>query len=468
MRFLIPNNILVDNRPRTFLSDTNSIGDTTLTVRGVDNSVWKDDDYIIVGEIGSANAELMQISATTADGTSLTVERTETGTGLRYSHSFDEPVYRIDYNQVRFYRAATEGGSKTLLTTVPVTPNEYNTVYDDGVYTTGFGFATLYNQTSVAESPYSDAIPYTGLTERSVAKMIAEVRDHLNEQDDNYVTDEEIIAALNNRQRAVLNYRMWNFNEKERSLASVENQFDYDIDGDMKTLYSVRFNSAPLEFISRGQWERLNYDTDATAETPYGVAVFNRNMRFYPRPTQAALTSTLDSAITDSATTIDIASNTTFQRTDYYRFKINDEVIYATDYEEDGGGSGIGRFTGCTRGREDTIAAAHSSGDTVTELNIVVTGQMYATTLVDQADETVIPEPEVLTLGAAAKIAMGKLQDFNRSDRLEQSFQLQYQNLKDKFAITFIGQRQVVKLAEEVVQNQRFNPNDHPTNVIAP
>jgi len=462
MLYLIRNNLLVKNRERTYLTADVSAAGTTLTVKAVDADVWSDNDWLIVGEIGSPNAEVLQVNGAPSDGTSLTVDNAGSG-GARYAHSANEPVYRIDYNQIKIYRATTEDGAKTNLTTVDLQPRDHETRYEDGINQTGFGFVTFYNSDDGSESPYSDAIPYAGQSDKSLSEMRKQVRKHIYEQDDEFVTDEEIDDAINARQRDVINERLWTFNEVERSQSTVVNQFDYDLDSDIKTLHTLRVNSIPVKYVSRAQWENFHTDTDATAETPQIVSVWDNNFRFYPRPDTAAPSSTLNGDITASDTTITVNDISGFKRADYYRFIINSEVIYATGVDTTNN-----QFTGCIRAREGTTASAHTSGDTVTERNVVYTGQLYPTDLKDENDETIIPEPDVLVYGAAADLANGKLKDPERGDRMEIKYSQIIERLRNKFSIKFTSQMSKIKVREEVDPFNLSNPNDHPSNIIVP
>lgn len=459
MLFLVRNNILVQNQEKTTLTAAVAAAGTSLTVKAIDADVWSDNDWVIVGNIGADNAELLQVNGAPSDGTTLTIDNAGSG-GCRYAHSADEPVYRIPYNQVQFFRAPTDGGTKTTLTTLDVQPSDHETRYEDTSNSTGFGYVRFYNSTTTIASAYSDAIPYAGQSDRALSEMRKQVRKHLNERDDEFLTDEDIDDALNARQRDVINDRLWTFNEIERSQSSVEDQFDYDLDSDIKTLHTMRFNTYPVTHIGRAQWDKYHTNTDASAENPQIVSRWDDKFRFFPRPASSANSTTLDGDITDSATTITVADVSGFKRADYYRFIINDEVIYATGVDTTNN-----QFTGCVRGRENTTAASHSDGDGVTERNIVYTGQQYATTLTNDNDETVIPEPDVLIYGAAADLANGLLKDSERGDRMEAKYTQTFTRLAEKFSIKFTSQFPIVKVAEEYNARHLNDPNDNLTSI---
>jgi hypothetical protein len=93
---------------------------------------------------------------------------------------------------------------------------------------------------------------------------------------------------------------------------------------------------------------------------------------------------------------------------------------------------------------------------------------LYATDLEELNDQTVIPEPDVLTYGAAADLANGKLKDVSRGDRMEAKYAQVFDDLRDKFSIKFTSQMSRVKVEGEYGSRGLANPNLHPSDVIAP
>src|SRR3990167_3291473 len=121
MLLLARNSELVKDQEKTYLTSAVAVAATTLTIKAVDSNAWADDDYVIVGEIGTATAEILRIAAAVSDGTSLTITQTPSGAdsgGARFAHSVDEPVYRVLYNRVEFSRNTTNSttGVSTLAT----------------------------------------------------------------------------------------------------------------------------------------------------------------------------------------------------------------------------------------------------------------------------------------------------------------------------------------------------------------
>lgn len=470
MLFKVDNKVLIRDRERTYLTASASASTTanqTLTVQAVDSNAWSDDDYIIIGEIGTKTAEIMRISATVSDGTSLTVSRSTTSgadtNGLRFNHSTNEPIYRIDFNQIEIRHSSTDdSGASTATATIEIQPDDLFTRYEDIVHGSGFGFVRFKNEESGLFSAYSDGIPLTGQSAKSLAKLIGKVRQLLNEPTQDYIEDTTIIDALNDKQRDISHVRMWSFYEVERSFSSVSNQFAYDLPSTVKdgTIFSVSFDTQPLEKMDRNQWNLSHWDTDQSNQDPQYANIWNNQIKVGPRPSSDADTTMLDGGITATATTITVDDTSSFNRGDYYRFIIGNEVIYAT-------GSTSTTFTGCLRAQEGTTAAAHSDDATVTERDIVYTSQVEPTDLFDLNDETAIPDPLVLALGAAADLALGHLQNETLHDRLLLRYEEGIEDLKDKYSIKFTGQFTPVRAYESTISgliNLR-DPNLYPRDL---
>lgn len=463
MLLLVQNRILTVNREKTFITAAVAVGATTLTVKAVDNNAWADNDWLILGEIGTPNAEVLQINGAVSDGTSLTVDNAGAG-GARYAHSIDEPVYRIDYNQVRFARGTTtDPSAATTLATNQLQPDDFETRYEDTTNTTGYGFARFFNSFTNALSPWSDAIPYDGQSSQALASMINKVRTLTDEKMDDFLSDDEIASAINDKQREIINERLWTFNEVEYSASSVQYQFEYDKPTNIKTLHDVTFKTQPVANVGEARWKILNYLTNANATYPNFSTVWNNKVKFYPRPAGNAVTTALNGAITDSATTITVDSTASFSIGDYYRFIIDSEVIYAT-------ASTSTTFTGCMRGQEGTTAASHLDDATVTERDIVFDGQKVAVDLEAQNDETVVPEPIVICYGVAADFCNGKLQKPTLGDRWNNQFNKGMEDLRNRFTLKMTSQFGRVKDPREVVRDnsQPLSPNIIPQNVQAP
>ena len=475
MLFRVDNRILVKDREKSYLTasaDASTTANQVLTLRAVDTNAWADNDYVIVGEIGAKNAELMRISASVSDGTALTVSRSTTSgadtNGLRYNHAVNEPVYRIDFNRIEFNRNTTDtSAGVSVLATNEIQPDDIFTRNEDTTNTTGFGFVRFNNEETSTFSPYSDGIPYTGQSAKALAKIRSKVRTLLREDDSEtvepFVTDAEIDEAINDKQRDIGHERMWGFFETELSLSRVANQFAYDLPTTIKDdqVYTISVDTEPQAKINRDFWNQLHWKTDTSSDTQTHANVWAGQMKLYPRPSSAAATTAINdgAGISATATSVTVDSSASFQRGDYFRFLIESEVIYAT-------ASTTTTFTGLLRAQEGTTAVTHADDVTITERDIVFTGQTEPVDLVDVNDETVIPEPLVLAYGAAADLAL-KLQRDVLHDRLNLKYEAGMENLRQRYTVKFTGTFNVVKDSRETTKSSGVirNVNEFPRSV---
>lgn len=460
MLFLARNYELVKHAEKTYLTAAVTAAATTLTVRAVDTNSMSDNDYLILGEIGSDNAEIMQINGAVSDGTSLTIDNNGSG-GSRFAHSIDEPVYRISYNRVEFSRSATDGGTRSVLTTAEIQPDDIYTRYEDTVNTTGFGHVRFNNQTSSAFSSYSDAIPYTGYTAKSLGRILKMVRRHLNEPDVRFITDDDVIEEVNERQRDVAHERLWPFYEDIFSASTVAYQRTYDIDDDVVTgkVHALTVETEPIAKIDTNRFDILHWDTARTGD-PTHFRVWNNDIELYPTPSTAATTGQLNGALTAAATSITVDSTSGFSPSG--RLIIESEIISYANISST-------QFRGCIRGLEESTAVTHADDTAITERDIIYTANREPNELVDTADETALPDPAVLAYGAAMELAIGKLKDQVLHDRLKLKYDQSIDRLRDKFGQKVTSSFYHIKdKAEVVTDSSRFrNPNDYPQNLAS-
>jgi hypothetical protein len=474
MLFKVNNRVLIQDREKTYLTSAALAADTSLTVASTDlapaatsSDTWANNDYMIVGEIGHESAEIMQMSAAVTSATSLSIDRSGSAGGLRNNHPIGTPVYRIDYNRVEFSRSATDDSSAgSVLTTIRVQPDEEFTRYEDTSNSTGYGFVRFNNETSGSFSSYSDGVNYQSSGQsssrdpRTLWSMRNKVRQNLNETSPtSKLTDAIIDDAINDKQREIAHMRLWSFYENERSFALVVNQFAYDIPSTVQKVHGVKVDTQPLVWKSKTDWDLMHWDSDQSSADPWAFTIWNNQIWLNPRPSSADSTTTLGGNVTAAATSATVASSANFNRGDYYRFIINSEIIYAT-------ASTTTTFTGLLRGQEGTTAAAHTSGDTVTERSIVYSCHVEPTDLLDTQDRTAIPEPEVVTYGAASDLApfVGKE---SLIPLLEGKYKERIKELEEKYAKKQSAQFGRIKDMSEQIINVSTNrdPNRYPSSI---
>lgn len=469
------NQILIDDREKTYLTASASAGNTSITVADTDliaaatsSTTWANNDYMLVGNFGEERAEVMQMSAAVTSATALSIDREgETG-GLRFDHPIGTPIYRIDFNRVQFLRSATDDSSaSSALTTIQLQPDDLYTRYEDTANSTGYGFARFNNATTGAFSSYSDGVNYeisgqaSSRDPNTLFSMRRKVRQTLNEFSDERLKDYMIDDAINDKQRDIAHQRLWSFFEIERSFSAVANQFAYTLPSEVNTVHTCRFDTQPLIWISRSSWENAHWDTNQSSADPSHFNQWNRQLEIFPRPSSAAATTTINQGggISATATSVTVASTSSFNRGDFYRFIIDSEVIYATN-------STSTTFTGLSRGMEGTTAASHADAATITERDLVYTASREPVNLLDTSDRTPIAEPDVLVYGAAIDLApiVGKekmIATFNSK------YEFKMKQLKEKYALKQTSQTGRVKDVSETIKgNFAFtNPNLFPKDI---
>ena len=468
MLFKAFNRALTQDREKTYLAASISAATTDLTVVGVDTNSWADNDYIIIGEIGSPTTEIMQVNGAVTDGTALTIDRSGSAGGTRFAHATGEPIYRIDFNRVEFSRSTTDSVSgASVLTTIEIQPDDEYTRYEDTANSTGYGFVRFNNQTSGLFSSYSDGVNYAATGEsssydpRTLWRLRKRVRILLDEDRPNSkLTDDAIRDAINDKQRDIAHQRLWSFFEAERSFSAIANQFAYTLPSTVQKTYNVTFDTQPLNYHNYDQWKLLHWNSNSSTATPSHYSIWNRQLLMYPRPSTAAASTTLGANISSAtATTVTVAATSGFNRGDFYRFIVNSEVIYATAATST-------TFTGCLRGQEGTTATTHTSGDSVTERDIVYTAHVEPTDLHDTQDRTPIPESDVLAYGAAIDLAP-LVEKSELIGAFERKYTTKLTELESKFSVKQTSKFTRVKETSEKPLDDMgaLNPNLFPRSI---
>jgi len=108
------------------------------------------DDYIVI-EPKTYKAEIVKISSVT-DSTTLVISTTN------FAHSKGSKIFRIPYNQIRFYESATADGTYSLIADSTIDMNyTQNTTNFSGGTADYYYKRTFYNETTTDESAIDDA-----------------------------------------------------------------------------------------------------------------------------------------------------------------------------------------------------------------------------------------------------------------------------------------------------------------------
>lgn len=175
---------------KTYLSIAESAGTTDHQVKNASNFVA--DDRVQIGEPGREKTEIVTV---------VSVTDTEIVTGATlYPHDANSPVYRLRFDQVKFYRS-TDGidGTYSELTAIAIDVDqaELTTVYDDTSGISSYYYkVSYYNSVSTLESSLSDPIPGSGYDRGTVGYFIDQFLTEVGDRKQEFVTRDEIIGWI--------------------------------------------------------------------------------------------------------------------------------------------------------------------------------------------------------------------------------------------------------------------------------
>ena len=256
--------LIVRGQPRTYLSSLASSAASTLTVQSIKGFAIS--QWIQLENTGSEKCEIIKVHASTApSGTTITL-----ASALSFDHSAGTPIFYVGFDQVEFSRATTETGSKSVLTTSNITPDDVLTIYEDSTNTTGFGFYRFKNSAATTYSGYSDPIPYAGYDRSSVAKICERALSSAQVEVSNRLTYSTLISFINDF-ISMMNTATPKWSEAKvhsylmDTIATGDWEFslpsDIARDADPSAIMGIWVNGyRPLKYVDLGRWRDLTID----------------------------------------------------------------------------------------------------------------------------------------------------------------------------------------------------------------
>ncbi len=177
---------------KSYLSNPYSSGATSIEVKNANR--FAANDRILIGEMGTEGAEIVTLSSVGGDNMTLTV-----GTTL-YDHSANDPVYKLIFDQVKFYKSTNAGASYSVLSTeaLDVDNADLTTTYNDvsGTASDLYKF-TFYHSIAAVESAFSDVIQGSGWRREQVGHIIDEILTEVSDLNELNVTRQEMLGYFN-------------------------------------------------------------------------------------------------------------------------------------------------------------------------------------------------------------------------------------------------------------------------------
>lgn len=182
-----------DELEQTFLTAPVSAGITSLSVKN--NQNFAGSQRVLIGDMGTETAEIISVSGVSG-GTTITLSSATT-----FAHPTDTPVYILQFDQVKFYRATSSSGTYTVVATVAldVDNDEKKTYYDDTTGLSSYYYkVSLFHSISSVESTLSDPVKGSGYGIKQVGRVMDDMFLEFGEHIENgTLTRGEILAWMN-------------------------------------------------------------------------------------------------------------------------------------------------------------------------------------------------------------------------------------------------------------------------------
>jgi hypothetical protein len=245
-----------------------------------DNANLANGDLLIFGEPIMAKTEIAKINAAVTPGTAIQVD------SLTFPHAIGTPLYKIPYDQVKFYHADTLAGDKTLIgSAVDIDVEDEYTVVVDSTNSTGYLFFQLFNSATSAYSDYSAGFSYGTIPYGSRIKIREFVTSPHNW---NKALDEDTFNALCDfAESEIFAIKRWRFREKIVSFNSVADQQAYTKTEagvtDLGQLLYATYDGNPVFPVSLKVHRRLNWNSIQSG-IPRTICEFDDSLEFTPIP----------------------------------------------------------------------------------------------------------------------------------------------------------------------------------------
>ncbi len=253
---------------------------SSVTLTLDNNSGLANNDYVLIEDVSTPRAEIAKINAAVSAGTTIQVDT------LKFPHNVGVKIYKIGYNQIKFFHSATSGGSKSLLgSATDLDVDDEFTEYVDSTNSSGYAFFALFNSTTSAVSDYSSAYPYSLLTLSSKSK----IRDFVKKFYKKPIDDETFSFLTDSAEDEIYAVRLWKFRERSMSFNTVISQQAYSFESislsDYGTFIYASFDSIyPLQFLTIKEHKSLNEGSAVGSAIPQFIFEFADSFYLTPTP----------------------------------------------------------------------------------------------------------------------------------------------------------------------------------------
>ena len=262
------------NAPQLVLDSDAAAGATSITVKSILGVTTN--NLLLFRDIGNEHAEIVATHpATSPSGNTVTL----VAAGLVEAHPAGTVVTVIPWNQVRFYRSATEDDANAdatnlsaLASAANIDPTQADNVYVDTTISSGFFYFRFSDSINSVNDLYSDPIPYTALRvqfeEDEVGYAMEFVRRKLDHEWNDRFSKQAAIDEVN----ACLSYAQGKLKRFSKYLVAdyvlgqtARGVFDYALPSDIydnetnKSILQVRLGTSlnPLIWADEKEFDQL-------------------------------------------------------------------------------------------------------------------------------------------------------------------------------------------------------------------
>lgn len=273
----------IEQYAHTKLRAASSAADTAFSF--YDNNGFEDNDWLIIGQVGRAKTEEVDVNGAVTRGSSITLTNT-----TKFAHEEDAPVNLIKERAIKIYGAASDGGSGTIIESVdaiasPIADGvmiQWDKEYTEYTLESGdtsYAYYYVVFTDGTTDSSASDYVASTGLGADSVYELtrqaLARTNTDLDDEPDGLITNNYLIKAANDAQTAIMQFveedgtpKNWPFEivEEKTSLAVVQGQVQYALSSLTNTIKypdsnhaiaSLKFATVPLNYADPSEYDDL-------------------------------------------------------------------------------------------------------------------------------------------------------------------------------------------------------------------
>lgn len=274
---------------KTYLSKVVQAGTNSLDVKNADRITQN--SRILIGEMGMEQTEIATVGA---GATSKVLPLTG---NLTFAHSADEPIYKLRFDQVLFYRSDSPDGVYELIATVPldVDNRDLMTQYNDpGGSGASFYRTKLLNSITFEETDFSDYISAEGYGKRTIGAVIEASVRRLKDSEYAVLTSQDYldIATEVNYDISSQSERPYNFTRKSVTLDRIANQPYLQLPDDYYKFKSLEYSngtgsqtrSTRLEPVSLSSFY-TGYGAMAASDSISRISLDDETKRILLKPT---------------------------------------------------------------------------------------------------------------------------------------------------------------------------------------